>query len=44
MKTLHVDRYFTSLARQLELFDREARKLGLRATTAGEVPEWQRST
>jgi hypothetical protein len=43
MKTLHIDTYHTSLERELALFDRCARSLGLKATTPLELEEWRRT-
>ena len=42
MDPMHVETFYTTLERSLELFDRRARRLGLRATTKAELETWRR--
>lgn len=43
MRTIHIDKYYTSTGHLLEVYDRESRKLGLKAESIAEYEEWKKA-
>ena len=43
MRTIHTEKYYTSMKHLLDVFDREARKMGMQAENIEEFEKWKKN-